>query len=415
MKKTAFIQLGSNGDLCSLLPCFKHHADAGKTVHVFTRPQYAAVLGGVSYATAVPCPNRFDAEWKAIEQQCLHEYDEVFVPQVSGNDRRTRRAVDNYQCSHWERCGLLDQFHDLPTIFDRRDAQGEAEALKEWMPEPDGRDLLAYNLSGVSSPYAHADEQRAWISDAFGESHRLIDLGAMHLKKIRHLLPFLEQASALITVDTATVHLAHATMTPTVVFWPENVFPRSEPRRNWIYACTHDESIGAARREDIYDIIRLKDYRQNRYCRNIADMTHPYILHAVNYWWREGEDKDGVMQAYRSWEKRRSDYSGFRTVFFEEKNGAGNDATLQDVLDHAAGQTEYGEDVILFASRHRSIPLDATKVKGVTAMQEVCPGIFAFAAGWWKQNRERFAYLACEGCEEVLRMMAMAGNQVLAI
>lgn len=414
MSRLACIQLGSAGDIIHLLPCFKHHADAGKQVDVYTRPAFAPVLNSVSYAKAIPV-NRRDHECQTLAKELAGKYDEVIVSQVAGNDARTARGTTNYQCREWEACGLLDKFHDLPTVVDNRDRAAEMYAIAEWMPN--SRPVIAYNLSGVSSPYAHAAEQREWIKRTFGWSHCLIDLGALHLKSVIHLLPFIEAAEVLITVDTATVHLAHATMTPTVVFWPEQKFPRSEPRQHWIYACTHDESIGADHRENIYDIIRLKDYRQSRLCRSVVEMTHPYVFHAVNYWWDEGEDKAQVMSAYPSWEKRRLDLPGFRTVFTEVRTGAGPNALLIDVIDRAAGQTEYAGDVILHASRHAPIPFAAVEPLRhfKDGMAEVASGCFAFTVAWWRRNRHYFEHVACEGCEDAMRMIGVAGNQVLAV
>jgi hypothetical protein len=410
----AFVQLGSSGDLISLLPIMKHHADAGNQVDIYTQPAFAPVLDSVSYAKAIPVKRNI-RECMAVAKEIECQYDEVIVTQSPFNETRPARATTNYQTEAWERCGLLEKFHDLPTVIDKRDWEGELAAIREWMPN--SRPMLAYNLSGVSSPYAHADEQREWIKQTFGRSHCLIDLGALHLKSVMHLLPFLEAAEALITVDTATVHLAHAAMTPTVVFLPENKFSRSEPRQHWVYACTHDESIGIGDRENIHDIIRLKDYRQSTMCRPITAMHHPYVFHAVNYWWDEGEDKAKVMAAYPSWEQRRLDLPGFRTVFHEVRHGAGPETLLTDVIDRAVEQTQHGGDVILHASRHAPIPFEAIEPLRhiASGIEEVSPGCFAFAAAWWRQNREYFQHVACEGCEEAMRMIGVAGNLVLAV
>ncbi len=412
--KIAFVQLASSGDVISLLPCLKHFSDAGNQVDVYVEPKFATVVDAVSYARAIPI-NRGVRDCMAVGKEIASQYDEVIVSQVVFNETRPKRSVSNFQTMQWERCGLLNKFHDLPTVIDNRDWAGELDAIREWMPN--SRPLLAYNLSGVSSPYAHAAEQREWIKRTFGRSHCLIDLGALHLKSVMHLLPFLEAAEVLITVDTATVHLAHATMTPTVVFLPENSFSRSEPRQHWVYACTHDESIGTAQQEDIHDIIRLKDYRQSRLCRPVAAMHHPYVFHAVNYWWDEGDDKAKVMAAYPSWEKRRIDLPGFRTVFHEVRHGAGPDTLLTDVIDRAAEQTQHGGDVILHASRHSPIPFEAVEpLKHIdSGIEEVAPGCFAFTLAWWKRNRHNFENIACEGCEDALRMIGVAENQVLAV
>lgn len=420
MIRIAFVQLGSNGDVVSLLPCFKHHADMGKQVDVYTRPPYTPVLDAVSYAKAIPVKRR-DMECMNLARELAGKYDEVIVSQVAGNQHRTARGTQNYQCEHWERCGLLDKIHDLPTVIDRRDEQAELQAIQEWMPAEDGRPLLAYNLSGVSSPYAHATEQREWIKRTFGASHRLIDLGALHLKSVMLLLPFIEQAEVLITVDTATVHLAHATMTPTVVFLPEARYPRSEPRQHWVYACTHDQSVTPDYRHAIAQMVEEVPYswQSHALIRPIPDMVHPYVFHVVNYFWiNHGEDKNRVMEAYPTWEARRTDLPGFRTVFFEEKHGAGPGALLTDVIDHAVSRTMHDGDVILHASRHAPIPAEAmARLKHINRMEEVSPGCFAFSVSWWRQNRRHFQfwYTECEGCEEAMRMIGVTGNLVLAV
>ena len=345
-KHRALIQLGSFGDLVNLMPICKAWYDAGDEVYIVTRREYAPILNSVTYVKAVivDIPNRepFTAEKFAKDSGC---FDEVIVTQVCGNNRRYPIGPANWQVGEWVRCGMLDKFHEFPTIFDNRDRDAEREALAAYLPVDDGRPLLAYNFRGASRPYARASEQREWINATFGAEWRIVDLGSLNLANVALLLPFIEAAQVLITVDTATVHLAHATNTAVIVFQPEDWFARSEPRENWIFACTHENSIRKSEREAIVELMDA------HYCgqlvRSTMEMTTVYVWHAVEYYWddKNSAEKSMQMDAYRSWDRARFEGGGyFRTIFTERE------ASAVEVIDKAVAEAE-PSDAILWTSR----------------------------------------------------------------
>lgn len=386
-KHRAVIQLGSTGDLVNLLPCCKAWHDAGEEVYIVTNRGFATDLDAVSYVKTIPVDFSiryvFMAEKWAIDSGC---FDEVTVTQVFGNDRRYPVGPKNWQVGEWVRCGMLERFHELPTIFDRRDRDAERIYMAMHMPVDNGLPLLAYNLNGVSQPYPYVAEQREWITRTFGASHRLIDLGALRLDSPASLLPFIEAAEVLVTVDTCTVHLAHATDTPVIVFHPENEFARSEPRVNWVYACTHRQSIEAEHREAIRELFYSN--QGGRLIRSTAEMVTPFVWHAVEYHWDDDlpEEKARQMAAYKSWESIRMRDRYFRTVFTERPG-----ATRVEIIDKAIAMAQ-PDDCIIWTSRFAHLNDSLVRIARDQAGRDECPDgqWMTFRAKEWARMRDDY-------------------------
>lgn len=378
---TCLVQLGNAGDLVSLLPILREMYAQGRQPAVVTQPEFIPVLEATSYVT----PISLDLSQRHIHaaQELARDrgYDDVVTTQVFANTCRAPWGGENWQTEQWCRAGFETQFHELPTVFDRRDFRSEAESLGMHMPKEDGRPLLVYNLSGRSQPYRHAECQRRWIELYFPE-HRKVDIGDLRLPNITHLLAFIERAEVLITVDTSTVHLAHTSNTPTIVFLPENLYPRSEPRSHWVYACTHAQSITPEHRAVIANIVASNDYAKGRLVRPMRRIA--YVLHPVDYWLDDGL-RESTLAAQETWDRLMRIDSRFRTLFHER--GEGPPPTLRELIERKC-RDAFDHDWILYAGGN--IPIDPSIPELVRDSDaeafEVKPGIFAFRKRWWSEN-----------------------------
>jgi hypothetical protein len=393
MRRPALIQLGSNGDIVSLLPILRDIAGKGDRPTVICRPEYAAVLEAVSYADALPVDFRVAHPMLAEKWAKDQGFDPVLVPQVYQNLHRAHPPCENWQAEQWSRAGYIDRFHELPTVFDRRDHAGEQKGITAHLDASDSRPVLAYNLYGETSPYAFWNEERTWLEQSFPQ-YQLLDIGLAWLDKIHHLLGLLELADVLITIDTSTLHFAHATGTPTIALLPEEVWSRSEARSHWVYSCTYPQSVQAAHRERIGQIIESWDFAPGRLCRLVSAMKRRFVWHPVDYWLGGGQ-RERILAAQRTWDWLRWKDPHFRTVYLERQGEPA--PTVRQTIDFAIPGA-YDDEMILWAADRPVTPEIVALAREDSAPRQIQPGVFAFTVAWWRANGrlpiEQFAF-AC--------------------
>ena len=407
----AYLQLSSTGDICSLLPIAKHRADAGDKVYIITQRQYGVILEAVSYVTPilvdVEVRYLFFVEADAKNGRYGVQFDEVIACQTFANTRRTAYGCSNWQTMQWYRCGMLDKFHELPLVFDRRDDVTEASIMLDagsYGELPDkAAPLLAYNLRGKSTPYRRADEMRAWIEASFPR-WRLLDLGALTLDKPQHLLPLIEVADCLISIDTLTLHLAYATCTPTIAITNDAAFGGSEPRSHWVYQVPYADSLKPESLAEMKRIIDARDFAPGRLCRKPSEMTRRYVWHAASvawhqhddgkYAWRDDDERARWLDVHASWLAIRAEDYFFQSVL--TNHDAGHEPSVREVIDRAAEQAE-PQDAIIWTGPFAKLPENALElaraVEGCTLISE---RVWAMTVAWWRQFGK---YAICIGDE----------------
>jgi hypothetical protein len=123
----------------------------------------------------------------------------------------------NFMASMWERCGFTQaEMVSLPLVFDRRNPIRERELLNHiWPFRMRNKPLLLYNFTGISSPFGFVPELYPVIQQ-FSRDFHIVDLGKIRAHRIFDLLGAYDVAAGLISSDTATAHLAHASNVPTI-------------------------------------------------------------------------------------------------------------------------------------------------------------------------------------------------------
>lgn len=253
--RTVFIQLGRLGDIANILPMAYAKAQAGHEVFCYAHEDFASMLDGVSYVTPIVRGGLHRDIAGAIADAKDRGFDEIIETQVDGSARAFKSGASNFQMESWRRAGMEDQFHNLPLIFDNRDAEREA-SLKEWhLFQAKDRPVLAYALNGWSSPFVRRAEFAA-LNAKFSDQFYLIDLCRIQCKKPYDLLALIECATVLVATHTMHLVLANATGTPTIALGPA-ISPRhdrpvswywAEPRSHWIAKLDYDAAITAAGR-----------------------------------------------------------------------------------------------------------------------------------------------------------------------
>ena len=262
-----FILLGRYGDLIQMLPAFKVLRDRhGKKPVVYVGAEYASVFDGVSYVEPriVNLPwvdgtprARGIAEmehpwvsalqfWNDSKEQFKSEVGRrARVIQCQGSDWMIDgEKWPDYGSAMWNIAGFTrEQMLTLPLEFDQRDGNREAELAKPFLHR--FKPTILFNWKGVSSPFPHAPEFQCALAK-FRQKFHLVDLSTIKAHRIYDLLGLYDRAAALVTVDTATLHLAHASGIPCVSF-TRGDWSGSVPKGNCILDIKYHEACGSKR------------------------------------------------------------------------------------------------------------------------------------------------------------------------
>ena len=259
----AFVQLGRYGDIIQMLPAFKALSDKhGKRPLVVVSREYSAVFDGVSYVEPWIVPMTWpdgvqaarglaelhlpwvetpqfwnDAKDRFRSEACR----QARVLQCHGNKWRvdTERWPD-YGTAMWSLAGFSrDDMLTLPLVFDRRDPEREL-ALARLVLHP-YKPVVLVNWTGISSPFPWTPEFQRVLS-RYRDRFNLVDLSSVKAERIYDLLGLYDRAAVLITIDTATLHLAPASKVPYIAFTRQD-WSGSVPRGTCVLNLGYDEGI----------------------------------------------------------------------------------------------------------------------------------------------------------------------------
>ncbi len=271
----SFIQLGRYGDIILLLPAFLEvFKRTGFKPNVVVSEEYASVLEGVSYVTphplgvhwwgGVPMAKEYArklwgrgivaAWWNDAECPIPPEYRGNFTLQCHGHEHGVNLALwPNFMVSMYSRAGFTrDEMLRLPCVFDRRNPDREAELIaKLYPPLMRKKRLLLTNFTGISSPFGYQPELFPVIH-RFARHFHIVDIGNVKAARIFDLLGLIDIAVGVITVDTATLHLCHASPTPYIAFTVPG-WTSSEPRGNVALHIPYDQT--PRRLQDVANVL----------------------------------------------------------------------------------------------------------------------------------------------------------------
>ncbi len=210
------VQLGRFGDIINILSLLAEEARILKRpIRLMVAEEFASVLDGVSYVKPVIFKGQYgelDRAWKvALAMDADARCTQVYTP-----ERDFPRKEDSFARDSWRRIGATGRWEQTPLYFDRRDrAREEALAAEiDW-----SKPVVLVNLAAASYPFPHSE--RVWselTTHASKENYQLVDLSIIRAERLYDLLGLFDRAALLISVDTATQHLANASSIPVIAF-----------------------------------------------------------------------------------------------------------------------------------------------------------------------------------------------------
>lgn len=284
-----FVQLGRAGDILSILPYAQHLLSAGYAVEWVVSREFERILDADARIEKIVLDVAVDDvagavdRWMRMERQMHPSGRPVAMlrTQVNQNPQMVE-PQDTYQLEQWHRAGAVEMFHSLPLHINRTFTGafvGEVEKFVRGGGQPLWQsDYVVINTSGHSAPYKHGDlfaELLKGTLDDIGVGY--VDISQHRFSHPLALVPLLERARSLVTVDSLPLHVAYATHTPVYALLRDSWYASSEPRRNWIGSTRYHaglEEFDAIARSAARMSPANKVRNEMRFCRQ--------ILHVVN-------------------------------------------------------------------------------------------------------------------------------------
>lgn len=214
-ESVCIVQLGRYGDIVNILPIALHIHNTYAKPYMMVSREFADILEGVSYVEPYPVPLT-NAQINEAMKLARDNFKHVIQTQIWGNGFQSPRKCSAYNLESWHHAGFVREFHNpawLP-VFDRRDRQRERKVIEKLSVS--GKPLLVVNVTNShSSPFDGADLLKA-IKESFSDRFEVVDLATLKLGRIFDVVGVIEQAAAVVSIDTALLHLAAGTNTPVV-------------------------------------------------------------------------------------------------------------------------------------------------------------------------------------------------------
>lgn len=210
-----YVQTGKIGDILSALPIVYHEFKVTKQKPALV---VAAQFGSIYDAISYVIPKPWNGHWQDLKG-CLAWAksfgDEVICTQIYGKSFPFQRRTSSFQMDAWERTGCLLGFGIWPLVIDRRNRLREKQLMQKHVTD---KPYILLADHSESSPWQHIETLAALLKSEFGETHQIIRLSTVHAENFIDLLGLYDKADALVTIDTAHVHLSAASTVPVFAF-----------------------------------------------------------------------------------------------------------------------------------------------------------------------------------------------------
>ncbi len=225
------------GDIMALLPLLRAVHEQGTHVRLVVSKDFLPFLEGVSYVE----PLGWDGDWEDSVAACNHYG--AWNAQVfsKGVTMTAEEAKSSFAKIPWGRIGYTYNRY-LPLVIDRRDSDRENALRKSLLKTALPRILV--NLTGLSSPFPHAEVVRKKLAARYDGKAELVWLDTVKADRFYDLLGVMDHAACLVTVDTGTLWLAGASNIPVIAFTNGAGNLASPARGNTILRLPYSDALG---------------------------------------------------------------------------------------------------------------------------------------------------------------------------
>jgi predicted GH43/DUF377 family glycosyl hydrolase len=224
----AWLQTSKIGDILNILPMLaSQHRATGEAQNLILSREYAPTVLGLEYVK----PIVFDGEWmdyKGALRFAKLQFINVTATQMHGVDVNFQRHCPSVFLDMWRRAGMLHHYDQLPL---------DIPFTKQELPAP----TIFYADHSQSSPFLYREDLYQLLKTQFPD-HHILRASSMRLKNIRDFLPYMAAAKAIVSVDTAFLHLSRAVDVPVIAFISSRPDPwRATPwSHKYVLHCRYD-------------------------------------------------------------------------------------------------------------------------------------------------------------------------------
>jgi len=217
MSDVCVVELGRNGDIINLLPVLKHLSiQFENPPTLMVSREFENLLDGISYVK----PYVLDLPFTHLDEalKLAREKFSVVVPaQVCGRGNKFDYKTSNFNLESWNMAGFQHEFHNpsWKPEFDKRDWEMESaisrKVFRTNLPK------VVVNLThALSAPLPCGDVVLDQLQFRWKDKFEVVDIGKLRLQHIYDMLGIMERAALIVSVDTATLHLAAGCDAPVI-------------------------------------------------------------------------------------------------------------------------------------------------------------------------------------------------------
>lgn len=420
--KCVFVQLGRIGDILNILPAIKLFSSTNyhSKIPLIVHSSMVAVTGRVSYVGVIPYGgdiNNVSDATRLAEQQKK----EVRVAQLFSNSGLLPEISDAYNYDQYIRSGCKGLFGKASLELDARCYDFEEQWLNDLVTPK--RPFVCVNFNGHSSPFLYKSQVMDSIKSAVPE-HAIVDLDLHRTEYYTDQVVALDECDCLVTIDTATLHLANASHCPVMAFISDNNGNKwfgTKPIRSWNWSCRYSETL--SKLEEFSETLKNICTTTKRISGDIVhvvskrNVSDPRIQRAVDAW--ENLYRLGFVKPHHVWSTRRN----ARSILKDKRELP----FLRDVLEDAMSAGWSNDAVLLFTNDDVTIsPVALTHIRRTLSRTQLLTGsrmdhdgssksyrhvgrdMFACTFGWIRNNIWRIPDFVLGASEWDITVAALA-------
>ena len=204
MTPGAYVILGKSGDILSTLPIlFRHYRKTHKQPVVVTSQEYMPLFDRIPFVQTVD----LNSEWSdltAAMKFAKSRFNHVCCLATYGKDYPVEQRTSSFQLEQYERAGLLKEWDSLPFA-----------GLSKSDPIEFKQPTILFADASMSSPFLQKEDLHKLLIESFPK-HQIVRLSMIKLPHLVDFVAWYDAAEAVVTIETAHLHLTAATKTPVV-------------------------------------------------------------------------------------------------------------------------------------------------------------------------------------------------------
>jgi len=385
-KQADVVSLRRAGDIIILLPLLQVlSCRERRKIRLVVHEDFVPLLESVSYVE----PVAWHGNWEEpLEAARLHGATNA---QVFGKGLTPDTMLGNFAKLAWASLGYKWNRY-APLVLDQRNFARERKLVKNAFKTD--RPKILVKLHGNSSPCGEQKFIAESIRAEFHDIAEIVWLDEVRAERVFDLVGLMDRASCMVTVDTATLWLAHASKCPIIQLVNNSPFGASPPRGNCLLRVPYSQT--PSRWQEISRVIRS----------TICDSQNQDMVLAFSDFTPSDQDtKRRQDAAFQTWAMLNARLFSFRGIRSSKIIGDNRDMPfVRDMIE--AAMVSGGESIVVISNNDIKVDGRLRQAIQMSCLNYGCwwsyrtenPGgvtdqgadLFAFTRCWWNSHQHLF-------------------------